>query len=287
MSPLLVFGRAVGSTGSFHVPLGTSADSENPHDLKVHNAVKNTLTVKNKPPSPSSPSPTATAEQQARGGDYCKTEPCRPYPLSQFEILSTWTFWYFFVVFLVLQSPGFGVKILVTSIMETLYGTSAAEGALVSSVFLISYSVTRFLAGFIPSFMRVRDAFLYGGIIQGGTLLLVPATIDNTTSFYVFVALITVSGNVLAVLATLGPIIIREIWGEVNFGKAVGSIVFTSGLAVWIGPITSFALVRDEDEDGKLSASSSIFFYGFGGLSITAGLAMAFVKPYPYKHVSK
>ena len=53
---------------------------------------------------------------------------------------------------------------------ETLYETTPAEGALVSSIFLISYSVARFLAGFVPAIMPVKNVFFYGGIVQGGNL---------------------------------------------------------------------------------------------------------------------
>jgi hypothetical protein len=146
--------------------------------------------------------------------------PSAPYALSQLEILTSWTFWYFFVLFLILQSPGFGVKILVTSIMDTLYETTPAEGALVSSLFLITYSISRFFAGFLPSVMPVKNVFVCGGLIQGAVFLLVPTIVNNTSDYYGFVFLITVSGSVLAVLTTLGTVLLREFWGEVNFNKA-------------------------------------------------------------------
>ncbi len=202
------------------------------------------------------------------------------YPLSQLQMLSTWNFWYFFVLFLILQSPGFGVKILVTSIMETLYQTGPTESALVSGVFFTSYSVMRFFAGFIPAFLPVKKAFVYGGIIQGVTFLAVPLIVDNTTNYYTFVFFITISGCVLAALTTLGPLLLKEIWGETNLNKAVGSTIFTAGVAVWIGPITSYVLVKDEGDE--LGQSASIFFLGFGSLSVMAGIGVLFVKPYAY-----
>jgi hypothetical protein len=129
--------------------------------------------------------------------------------------------------------------------------------------------------------MPVKYAFVFGGVIQGVVFLFVPLIVNNTNDYYAFVFMITVSGIVLAVLTTLGPVILKQLWGEVNFNKAVGSTVFTSGVAVWVGPITSYALVTDNGD--KLGASTSVFFYGFGVLSLVSGIAMLFSSPYKYQ----
>ena len=180
-----------------------------------------------------------------------------------------------------MMTPGFGIKYLISPMIANVFDASDSVQSLASFLFLVLYSISRFLGGALD---WLFDAMILLRIV---TFLAVPVLVvqgwlatqhATSAALYGFIACQCFVGMVLGASKVLIFILCFNVFGAINFPNSCGVLLSTFGTAALIGPILGWwslsghGLPTDPTYKSELSDAVAIFCYVSAGSQAIACL---------------
>ena len=211
-----------------------------------------------------------------------------PFPLPAMVILKSKEMIIMWFAFLFMMTPGFGIKYLISPMLDKVYGASDSVQDTASFIFLLLYSISRFLGGALDYLfdamvmMRIINACAVPVMILQGWLA---TQYDSDAALYGFIACQCVAGVVLGASKVLICILCFDVYAPVNFTNSCGELLSVFGVAAYVGPVLGWwslsghGMPGDPNYQVGLSDSVAIFCYASAGSLALSCTLMFFVKP--------
>lgn len=195
---------------------------------------------------------------------------------------------------LLVMSPAFGTKYLISPYLNDVYGASQAQQQCASFLFLFIYAIARFVTGLLDSIIKPMwcfrlviaisiPAYIICGYLSNGKHI-------NETSMWGFVAAQCVVGTGLGASKVLFFLILIHVFGQRNFLLAVNATLTSFSLAGFIGPLFGWwglsghgKLGKDRNYGSDLSNSVAVYNYICSGACLLAMLFSFFIRPVDFR----
>jgi MFS family permease len=183
------------------------------------------------------------------------------------QFASTYNFW---AVALALAAvTGISQAVVVTIVPYAVgLGASAAEAAILISVFSISAAIVKVGSGLVLEIVDRRLVML----ASTGVMLLATVVLSSSSDYAMLLLACCLVGTALGCMLPSAPALVAEYFGSVSFGTIMGGMYVATG----ISSIVSVAFVGAVfDRTGSYNAA----FMTFVGLSVLAAAAVIAVRP--------
>ena len=98
-------------------------------------------------------------ERLTSSSDGSLEEVAKPVILTFMQIVRTPQIWLMWLAFLFMMTPGFGIKYLISPMIANVYDASRSTQSLASFLFLMLYSLARFLGGALDYLVHAMTLF--------------------------------------------------------------------------------------------------------------------------------
>lgn len=215
------------------------------------------------------------SQQQQQSQLQLQDEDCEQVrELTLWELLHTPQSYHVSLFFLLVLTPGWGIKLAAIFIMKELFGASERYSEAVTVIFLSSYAFGRLVSGLIAQRLGNRRTYVIFIVCMCGLLCTLPA-LSASASIEAFVALLACIGLLYGGCKAMFYSLVFDIFGKVNYRSAFSLCQAGFCGAVIIGGISS----AYSFSEGATTATGQAWFYAMVASSLAALLLLLMLRP--------
>ena len=219
--------------------------------------------------------------------------------LTQREVVTSWAFVLLWSQLFFALTPDFGVKYMISPLLETTFGASDEEQSTASFLFLMTYSLSRLVSGGCSKYIRPKVMYLCAlgvqlvGFCGSGLILHYQDVDDNEVAGGLdwFVASQSIIGLCMGATKVLFFLLAFECFQATNFPIAVGSLATAFGVAAFIGPFCSWQTVEGyipPDTKGSFDPThTAAYMWAGAGSTLLSMILAALLKPIDFEEVAR
>ena len=211
-------------------------------------------------------------QQQQQEEEGCEGEQVRE--LTLWELLRVPQSYHVSLFFLLVLTPGWGIKLAAIFMMRVLFGVSERYAEAVTVIYLSSYASGRLFSGLIAQRLGNRPTY-YLFITCMCCLLCALPSLSESASIEAFVLLISLIGLLYGGCKALFYSLVFDIFGQSNYRMAFSLCQLGFCGAVIIGGISS----AYSFSSGATEATGRGWFYAMVASSLAALALLAVLKP--------
>ncbi|CAE7714050.1 unnamed protein product [Symbiodinium pilosum] len=188
------------------------------------------------------------------------------------------SFWHVVLHQFLVPFTGFGMKLLLTSVFQTTYGTSFLHSAYLASVSMVLFVAARgvfpLISQAIPLFLVLSVLLLINSVLYASY----PSIIAHLPVWWLLIAK-SLAGAAFAGMLCLNPLVLLQIYSPVDLPVVFAATGPARGLGFALGPVVGYYLFLACQGGGMDDQTSyNLFFYISAALSLAAAMNMLWLQ---------